>query len=123
MRASFAAANFNWTAENRVNDAIGDGYVHRRAAAESENGPARAERAICHRDEFATAEQRAGVVLALDVAVGDVHIFATDEMKSVVVADDARAQMDSTEPRISAFDDPHGMKRAVLQENVAHAGV
>ena len=100
-----------------IDDAVGDRDVLRIAAAEAEHRPARAEGAVGHRHELATAEQRAGVVLRLHVAVADVDILAADEVEAVVVAVDAVVDVDAVDPHVIALDDAHGMKRAGHQKD------
>ena len=64
-----------------IDDAIGNRDVLGVSAAETEDRPARAERAVGHGHEPATAEQRAGVVLRLHVAVADVDAVADAYVK------------------------------------------
>ena len=111
------------TAERFINDAVGNGDVFGIAADETEHRPARAERAVGDGDEFATAEQRAGVVLRLHVAILDVKIFATDEMKSVVVAVDAIVNVQAGHPDKLALNHADGMKRASDEKQIAHAQI
>src|SRR5260370_23417160 len=80
-----AEAHLDDAAVGVVDHAVGNRDVLALAAAEPENRPARAERAVCHRDELVAAEQGARVVLAHHVAVHDVDVVAAVNMKSVVV--------------------------------------
>src|SRR4051794_31488907 len=90
------------------------------AAAEPEGRPARAERAAADGDKFAAAEQRAGIISALHIAIVDVNIFATYEMETVIVPRDAAVDMDAFHFYIGALDHAHDMIRAADQIDVAH---
>src|SRR5690348_10697299 len=48
------------------------------------------------------------------------HVLAADEMKPVVVMNHPAMNVDAREDGILALDHAHGVKRAVLQKNVAH---
>src|SRR4029079_6625909 len=106
-----------------INDAVRNGDIFRLAAAKPKNRPPRAERTIRHHHEFATAEQSAGVVLRLDIAVGHIDVLAADEMESVVIVDDAAVNMNAVQLNVLGLEDTHRMKRAILQKNVANGQI
>src|SRR5581483_5210330 len=117
------APHFDRAAVGFVDEAIGHGDVLGLAAAETEHRPAGAEGTVRHRDELATAEQRAGVVLALDCAVREMHVLGADEMKAVIVVRDAAVNADSIQLHEHRLDDANGVEGAVLHENVPDAVV
>src|SRR4051812_45702456 len=91
-------------AERFVDDAIGDGDVLRATAAEPEDRPACAEFTIGDGNILATAEQSAGIVLAFDRAITDMHVRRADEMEPVIIAVHTGDQADAVEPGVMALD-------------------
>ena len=123
MRGPFAAADFDGAAEGIVDEAIGDADVLHLATAEAEDRPSRAELAIRHGDELAAAEQRAGIVLTLHVAVGHGDVAGADEVESVVIVVDAIVNANAVEFDEATLDDADGMEGAVFEEEVADGEV
>jgi hypothetical protein len=73
LESGFAVApHLDGAAVDFVNQAVRHRDVARVAAAEAEDAPAGAEGAVGDRDELAASEERAGIVLALHVAIADV---------------------------------------------------
>ena len=118
---SRAAVELERTAEHLVQHAVRDGDVLGSAAAEAEDGPARAEVAVGHRDVLAAAEQRARIVLTLDRAVADGDVLAADEMKPVVVAADAVEDVEPFHLDVACTDDAHAVVGAPPEAHVLHA--
>src|SRR5436190_12736364 len=114
---------FDGATARLVDDTIGYRDVFRLAPTKAKDRPARAESAIRHRDEFAAAEQRAGVVLANHRAVADRYVLAADEMKPVIVLDNTIENADAIELRVFTLNNPKRMKSARKQINVAHGDV
>lgn len=120
---SGTAPHFDRATIGSIDEAIRDGNVLGLAPAETEDRPARRERAIGYRDKLATAEQRARVVLALHIAIADMDVLAADEMKPVVVVVDPVVNVDAFQLHIFALDNPDRVKRALRQKNVTHGEV
>src|SRR5687768_188084 len=80
-----ACTDLDGTTIGIVDQAIGYGNILRSTTAKPENRPARTETAIIDRYKFIAAKQSTGIILALNIAIGDMHIFTIVEMKSVVV--------------------------------------
>ena len=114
------AAHFYRAAVGFENDAIGDAYIFGNTAAKAENRPARAERAIGDGDKLAAAKQCAGIVLRLHVAVNNMNILTTDEMKAIVIMDHPAVDMDPVELYIAALNNPYRMVGTVLQKNIVN---
>ncbi len=111
------------TAVHLVQHAVGNGDVLGDAAAEPEDGPARAERGVRHGHEPAAPEERARVVLGLDVAAGDGDVLTADEVKAVVVAVDAVVDMQAVHVHVLALDHADAVIRALPQAQIADAHV
>src|SRR6266567_908311 len=106
-----------------VQHAVRHGDVLGFAAAEAEHRPARAERGVRDRDELAAPEQRAGIVLRLDVAVADGDVFGADEMEAVVVAIDAVVDVEAVHVDVLALDDADAVIRALEEPQIPDAQV
>src|SRR5687767_4677827 len=89
LDAGPACADLNWTTIGIVDQAIGNGNILRSSTAKPENRPACTETTIVDCHIFIAAKQSAGIILALHIAIGDMHIFTIVEMKSVVIPVDA----------------------------------
>src|SRR5262249_26033704 len=81
--------------------------------------PARTEGGVGDGDEAVAAEQRAGVVLAHDVAVDDVDVLAAVDVEAVVVEVDAIVDAHAVEAHVAAFENAHAVVGAAGAEDVA----
>jgi len=86
-------------------------------------GPARAELAIGDGNELAATEEGAGVVLALHVAIGHLHMLGADEMEAVVIAVHAVVDANAVKLHERALDDAHRVVGAGLEKDVADGEV
>src|SRR5262249_50183563 len=117
------AVKLEGAAVHLVQYAVRDRDVLGHASPEAEHRPARAERRVGDRHELAAPEQRAGVVLRLDVAVVDRHELAADEVEAVVVAVDAVVDVKAVRVDVLALDHAHAVIRALPEAQIANAHV
>ena len=106
---SGAAAHFDRRTKGLSGQAIGNRDVLCDSAAIGEDRPASVKSTIreCHKP--ATAEQCAGVILADNITVADMHVFAVDEMESVVIVVHPVVNVETFHFYKARLDDPDRM--------------
>ena len=72
------------------------------------------------RNKLIAAKQSTSIVLANDIAVADMHVLRTIDVKSVVVQIDAIVNSDAVEYQVLALKQPHTVIGTRSQEHIAH---
>ena len=106
-----------------IEQTVGYGHIFGVAPAEPEGRPPRRKTRIGDGDEFARAEEGAGVVLAFDFAITDGDVLGGDEMEAVVVAGDAVVNMNVVHADKRRFNHAHHVVGALEEIDVRHRQV